>query len=148
MSSSEIFAIVQQLLSQINENRISQMLDAVKGLTIEDSQMIVDLLSRVYFCPPSLMNSEKLSLKALEKHHHDLMYADRILDLLTLIASSANIIARNRTLNPEQLASEAETSSGVYIIQDELHLRVRVIKQGKKDAHGVICLPFPCDHLT
>jgi hypothetical protein len=49
ISSSEIFAAVQQLSSQMDEIRISQVVNAVNCLTTKDNQMMVDLLSMVHF---------------------------------------------------------------------------------------------------
>jgi hypothetical protein len=52
ISSSEIFAIVQQLSSQIDESRMEQVITAVKDLRTEDIQLIVDLLGLVYSLYP------------------------------------------------------------------------------------------------
>jgi hypothetical protein len=121
---------------------MQQVVGAVKNLRTEDIQLVVDLLSLVYsFYPFSLIYSDKLFSKALEKHHHLLMDVDRVLSLLIQIASSANVIARNRTLKSEHLISDIDTSPGVYILQGDPPSRVRVIKRGKKDAPGVSHLP-------
>jgi hypothetical protein len=46
-SPSDIFAIIQQLTSQLNESRMKEVLDAVKDLDVKDSQLMVDLLGTV-----------------------------------------------------------------------------------------------------
>jgi hypothetical protein len=149
ISSSEIFAIVQQLSSQINESCMPQVVSTVRDLGTEENQLIVDLLGVVCsFCPLSFIYSKKLFSKALEKHHHLLMDVDRVLSLLTQIASSANVIARNRTLKSEHLTSDIDTSPGVYILRGEPPSRVRVIKRGKKDAPRVNRLSSLLNDLT
>jgi hypothetical protein len=46
-SSSEIFAIVQQISSQVDKDRMPKFDDAVKGLNADDNQLLVDLLGMV-----------------------------------------------------------------------------------------------------
>jgi hypothetical protein len=69
------------------------------------------------------------------------MDADHVLSLLTQVASSANVIACNRTLKSEHLTSDIGTSSGVYVLRGEPPPRVRVIKRGGKDAPRASRLP-------
>jgi hypothetical protein len=46
-NSSEVFAIVQQISSQINKDRIQEVADKAKGLDVQDNQLVVDLLGIV-----------------------------------------------------------------------------------------------------
>jgi hypothetical protein len=53
-SASDVFAIVQQLASQLHESRMREVVDAVKDLDLKDSQLMVNLLSTVRCEPSSL----------------------------------------------------------------------------------------------
>jgi hypothetical protein len=46
-NSSEVFAIVQQISSQINKDHIQEVADNAKDLDVEDNQVVVDLLGMV-----------------------------------------------------------------------------------------------------
>jgi hypothetical protein len=46
-SSSEVFAIVQQISSQVDKDRIPKVIEAANGLNAEDNQLLVDLLGMV-----------------------------------------------------------------------------------------------------
>jgi hypothetical protein len=53
--SSEVFAIVQQMSSQVDKDRIPKVIEAAKSLKTEDSQLLVDLLGMVHSeCLPFL----------------------------------------------------------------------------------------------
>jgi hypothetical protein len=51
-SASDIFAIVQQLTSQLHESRMKEVVEAAKNFDVKDSQLMVDLLGTV--CPDIL----------------------------------------------------------------------------------------------
>lgn len=53
-NSSEIFALVQQISSQVNEDRIQEIVDKVRDVEIEDHQLMVDLLGMVHSYHSSL----------------------------------------------------------------------------------------------
>jgi hypothetical protein len=46
-NTSEVFAIVQQLSSQINKDRIPEVVEKAKDLDRKDGQLVVDLLGMV-----------------------------------------------------------------------------------------------------
>jgi hypothetical protein len=62
--------------------------------------------------------------------------------LLAKIASSANILAQNRAINSEFIASDVEESPDVYRILGESPAYVRVVRREKKDTE-VGCLSVP-----
>jgi hypothetical protein len=75
--------------------------------------------------------------KSLERHYRLLKNADDILFLLVRIASSANVLARNRILRPEHIVPADELSSGMFRTTFEPTTYLRVVRQGKKDTPGV-----------
>jgi hypothetical protein len=50
-ASLEVFAIVQQISSQINKDCTQEVTEKAKNLDVEDNQLVVDLLGIVSFCP-------------------------------------------------------------------------------------------------
>jgi hypothetical protein len=80
-------------------------------------------------------------LEATENNPHLLKKADLVLLLLAKIASSANVLARNRTINCEHITSDEQQSLDVYKILGESSTHVKVVKRGKKETVQVGC-PF------
>jgi hypothetical protein len=66
---------------------------------------------------------------------------DRILLLLTELALSAKVLARNRTINFEYIASDVE-SPDVYRLLGEPPAHVKVVRRGKMDIAEVGRFPF------
>jgi hypothetical protein len=50
-NTSEVFAIAQQISSQINKDRIQEAADKAKALDVEDNQLVVDILGTVCSYP-------------------------------------------------------------------------------------------------
>jgi hypothetical protein len=50
-NTSQIFAIVQQISSHINKDRMQEIVDKTKNLDVKQNQLIVDLLAMVYSYP-------------------------------------------------------------------------------------------------
>jgi hypothetical protein len=50
-NASQVFAIVQQISSHINKDRIQDIVDNAKNLDIEQNQLVVDILAMVRSYP-------------------------------------------------------------------------------------------------
>jgi hypothetical protein len=46
-NTSEVFAFAQQISSQINKDRMQEMVDRAKGLDPEENQLVADVLGMV-----------------------------------------------------------------------------------------------------
>jgi hypothetical protein len=65
---SEVFAIVQQISSQIDRDHIQEIVNKAKDLDVEDNQLVVDLLGivRSYLLPLKYFN-KRCSVGSREK---------------------------------------------------------------------------------
>ncbi|KXN84000.1 Serine/threonine-protein kinase HT1 [Leucoagaricus sp. SymC.cos] len=113
---SDTFALVQQLVSQIDsESRAQEVIDKAKDLSQEETQLLVDILSRTLNRP-----------NATACNHTHAWHS------LVRIASSANIFSRNCTINSQNITPNVEESPDVYTVKSETPRKVKVLRRSNK----------------
>ncbi|KXN84892.1 Cytokinesis protein sepH [Leucoagaricus sp. SymC.cos] len=119
-AGTDALGSLQQLLSRIDsKTRAQEVIDRAKDLDPEERQLLVDILS------------ETLNRKGALTYNHPHAWFS-----LIKIASSANVFARNRTLNPEKIISSNETPSEYQLGQGGTSRRLKVLRHCKEDATG------------
>ncbi|KAJ3561616.1 hypothetical protein NP233_g10087 [Leucocoprinus birnbaumii] len=100
----DIFVTLNHLVSQIDtESRVDEVVDNARGLTPEDTQLLVNCLSTAIDRGAAPPKTRPYVWRSLIK-----------------IASSARIFAQDHTLNPECLVSEKDSADpGIYSISDD-----------------------------
>ena len=83
------------------------------------------------------MDLKRNSAQALEKSHNLLKNADRVLLLLTKIASSAQVLARNRIISRQHIMTNAKESADTYTLVGDLPANVKVVRRGNDYSQNV-----------